>query len=196
MNSPQPHFFLRCEARVEGNRGEWKFALTAADGSAELTANDVEEGLHGDRLDLLAVVRALEALDQPSLVTLVAGARSVRRVLDEGLDEWRRMGWMWESYGEMVPIKNRDLWMRLDRALGFHKLETRRVFRIDQAHTFGGAEKTNDAVDAVEPETSVATQRWKNSWHRMRRRLRDRADGLAMSCASIGSPVMPRGWVN
>ncbi|MGC3968772.1 MAG: hypothetical protein QM775_15820 [Pirellulales bacterium] len=192
MISPQPHFFLRCEARVEGNRGEWKFALNAADGSAELTANDEEPGLHGDRLELLAVVRALEALDQPSLVTLVAGTRSVRRTLDEGLEEWRRNGWMWESYGEMVPIKNRDLWMRLDRGMAFHKLETRRVFRFDQAHTLSDAAKADAATDtaeAAEAETAAATQRWKNSWHRMRRRLRDRADGLAMSCASIGAPV-------
>lgn len=201
MISPQPHFFLRCEAREEEERGEWKFALTAADGSAELTATDEEEGLHGERLELLAVVRALEALDQPSLVTLVAGARSVRRVLNEGLDEWRRHGWMWESYGEMVPIKNRDLWMRLDRALAFHKLETRRVFRFDKAHALGGcADVTTPEVatdsNAKDDAAAQATQRWKNSWHRMRRRLRDRADGLAFSCGSIGSPIGSSSWVN
>lgn len=198
MISPQPHFFLRCEAQVEETRGEWKFALTAADGSAELTANDEEEGVHGERLELLAVVRALEALDQPSLVTLVAGARSVRRVLNEGLDEWRRNGWMWESYGEMVPIKNRDLWMRLDRALAFHKLETRRVFRFDRAHTLGAAVESANAEEtaAADQAAAATTQRWKNSWHRMRRRLRDRTDGLALSCASLGSPVVNSGWVN
>lgn len=201
MISPQPHFFLRCEAREEEDRGEWKFALTAADGSAELTATDEEEGLHGERLELLAVVRALEALDQPSLVTLVAGARSVRRVLNEGLDEWRRHGWMWESYGEMVPIKNRDLWMRLDRALAFHKLETRRVFRFDQAHPLSGTTDSTMPEIATEANTqddaaAQATQRWKNSWHRMRRRLRDRADGLALSCGSIGSPIGSSSWVN
>lgn len=201
MISPQPHFFLRCEALEEGDRGEWKFALTAADGSAELTATDEEDGLHGERLELLAVVRALEALDQPSLVTLVAGARSVRRVLNEGLDEWRRHGWMWESYGEMVPIKNRDLWMRLDRALAFHKLETRRVFRFDQAHPLGGAGDSTTSEVGTEANNqdeaaAQATQRWKNSWHRMRRRLRDRADGLALSCGSIGSPIGSSSWVN
>ncbi len=208
MISPQPHFFLRCEAREEEDRGEWKFALTAADGSAELSAHDEEAGLKGERLELLAVIRALEALDQPSIVTLVDGARTVRRVLNEGLDEWRRNGWMWESYGELVPIKNRDLWQRLDRTLAFHKLETRRVFRFDKAHTLGSVNdldaptadesgcETAINAEPAQDEAALATQRWRNSWHRMRRRVRDRVDGLALSCASLGSSIVNTSWVN
>ncbi|MCE9603968.1 MAG: hypothetical protein K8U03_03600 [Planctomycetia bacterium] len=215
MASAQPHFFLRCEAQVEGKRGEWNFALTAADGSAELTACDEELDVSSERLELLAVVRALEALDQPSIVTMTSGARTVRRAVAEGLDEWRRNGWMWECYGEMAPIKNRDLWQRLDRALCFHKLETRRVFRFDAAHLDRPAETTTSrnrdeeateqassaaeapAADAAaKKEAATVARRWKDSWHRTRRRMRDRADGLTMSCAQFGASIAGGSWRN
>lgn len=204
MTDRQPHFFLRCEAREEGDRGEWNFALTAADGSATLEAHDEETGLHAERLELLAVVRALESLDQPSYVTLSAGARHVRRVLNQGLDEWRRQNWMWESYGELTPIKNADLWQRLDRCLEFHTLETRRTFRIDGPHTaaeteghdLGPAVETESTAKPVVPAASVAGRRSRQSWLRSRRRGRDRADGLALSCSQIGAPLAGGGWTN
>jgi ribonuclease HI len=220
MTSAQPHFFLRCEARVEGKRGEWTFALSAADGSAELTACDEEFDVTSERLELLAVIRALEALDQPSVVTIVSGARTVRRAVAEGLDEWRRNGWMWECYGEMAPIKNRDLWQRLDRALCFHKLETRRVFRIDAAHldrpedaamSAGTRSRTaraaqddvaaGDGEDAS-PDSAIAAaaataaalaRRMKETWHRARRRTRNRADGMLMS-GTFGASVGGGSW--
>lgn len=218
MTSAQPHFFLRCEAQVEGKRGEWTFALTAADGSAELKACDEEYDVTGERLELLAVVRALEALDQPSVVTITAGARSVRRAVAEGLDEWRASGWMWECYGEMAPIKNRDLWMRLDRALRFHRLETRRVFRIDAAHVDPPATSDDTQVipaqirtipsNSVEADTepgvpveadtaaSEATlaRRMKETWLRARRRSRSRSEGMTMASAQFGASMSAGSW--
>ena len=222
MTSAQPHFFLRCEARVEGKRGEWTFALSAADGSAELKACDEEFDVTSERLELLAVIRALEALDQPSVVTLSSGARTVRRAVAEGLDEWRRNGWMWECYGEMAPIKNRDLWQRLDRALCFHKLETRRVFRIDAAHldrpedaaaSAGARNRMERAADddcadgdcdgdeassasalaAAAATAAALARRMKETWHRSRRRTRNRADGMLMS-GTFGASVGGGSW--
>lgn len=201
MSVSQPHFFLRLEVLEEENRGEWKFVLSAADGSATFEACDIEEGVHGERLELLAVVRALESLDQPTYITLAAGGRYVRRVLAQGLDEWRRQGWMWECFGELTPIKNRDLWQRLDRCLGFHKLETRRTFRVDGPH-LGPDGVRNDLSPEKSPSESAATgaetatRRLRNAWLRMRRRVRERADGLALSCAQIGSPTMIGGGWN
>jgi ribonuclease HI len=200
MSDAKPHFFLRCEAWEEEDRGEWKFVLRAADGSATFEACDREPGVRGERLELLAVVRALESLDQPSYITLAAGGRYVRRVLAQGLDEWRRNGWMWECFGELTPIKNRDLWVRLDRCLGFHKLETRRTYRLDGAHTDGAAER-HDLGPAPRPDAATsasadaaAARRLRDGRLRMRRRARDRADGLAVSCAQLGSPIMSTGW--
>ena len=115
MNIPTPHFFLFSQANRGNNRDEWTFVLKAADGSATLRAADAEPDAHGERLELLAVVRGLEALDQPSRVTLVTPSRYVKGGINYGLPEWGRNGWKWEHFGEMVPVKNRDLWQRLDR---------------------------------------------------------------------------------
>jgi ribonuclease HI len=113
--------------------GRWRFVLRALDGSDRLVAEDMEPDVHGERLELLALVRGLEALAQPSRVTLFTPSRYIRTGIRSGLPEWRRNGWRWEYFGQMVPVKNCDLWQRVDRALRFHELECRSL-RVDAAH--------------------------------------------------------------
>ena len=93
---------------------DWRFVLQSLDGSSRLEAEDAEPAVGGERLELLAVVRGLEALEQPSRVTLVTPSKYVSRGLSYGLQDWRENDWNWEHHGQMVPIKNRDLWQRLD----------------------------------------------------------------------------------
>ncbi len=146
MSVPAPHFLLFSEARraaahsaaqasvgeEEQVIGQWRFVLESLDGAAKLEACDDEPEAEGERLDLLAVVRGLEALDQPSRVTLVTQSQYVSRGLRYGLDEWRENGWQWERFGQMAPVKNRDLWQRVDRALAFHDVECR-TWRFDRS---------------------------------------------------------------
>ena len=81
-----------------------------------------------------AVVRGLEALDQPSRVTLVTPSRYVHRGLRDGLPRAGESGWLWESFGQMTPIKHEDLWRRVDHALSYHRVQCRTV-RVDAAET-------------------------------------------------------------
>lgn len=133
MNVPTPHYVAYLEASRSAASGEWRFSLQTPDGNERFEAADVEPGIRGDRLDLLTVVRALEALDQPSQVTLMGCGPYVWQGMQYGLSDWRTNGWQWEYYGQMVPVKNGDLWQRLDRALGFHRVELRQR-RIDGPH--------------------------------------------------------------
>ena len=128
MKVPAPHFllFAQCRADAAQPGGQWKFVLESADGSARLEAAD-EEAASTQRLELLAIVRGLEALDQPSRVTLVTKSRYVSRGIRFGLAQWREDGWQWERYGEMSPIKDHDLWRRVDQALQFHDVECKSV---------------------------------------------------------------------
>jgi len=132
MNTPIPHFLLFSEARRDGRDGRWRFVRRPTDGSPELEVFDAEPHTHGERLELLAVVRGLESLDQPSRVTLLTTSRYVRRGIRYGLAQWRADDWRWERFGVMVPVKNGDLWQRLDRAMQYHRVDCH-TWRIDSA---------------------------------------------------------------
>ncbi len=130
----QPHFLLFTDAHLSQSRacavsaqgfGRWHFVLERLDGPERLEAADSETDVHRDRLALLAVVRGLEALEQPSQVTLVTTSRYVSRGLRYGLNEWREAEYTWEHFGMQKPIRNADLWQRIDRAMSFHQVTCR-----------------------------------------------------------------------
>jgi ribonuclease HI len=129
-----PHYLLFSECcptgRPENASGQWRFVLEAVDGAGRFEAADEERQVPRDRLELLAVVRGLEALDQPSKVTLVTGSRYVSRGMRYGLHAWRESNWQWERFGKMAPVKNSDLWRRVARALEIHQVECR-TWRFD-----------------------------------------------------------------
>ena len=130
MNVASPHYLLFPDVADEAQQGHWRFVLRAVDGSFRLDAEDVEPQTVGERLELLAVVRGLEALDQPSRVTLITTSKYVREGIRHGVMEWRENDWRWERFGQMVPVKNQDLWQRVDRAMRFHKIDCR-ILRFD-----------------------------------------------------------------
>jgi len=137
MREATPHYFLYTDfesADVDNvPMGRWHVVLESVDGDEYFDASSSEPGTVGERLELLAVVRGLEALNQPSRVTLVTPSRYVTRGIKFGLAEWRASGWSWESFGTMVPVNNGDLWQRVDAALKFHDVSCRQ-WRIDQSH--------------------------------------------------------------
>src|SRR5215204_468482 len=126
MPVASPHYLLLAESRRRNQQGDWRFVLKTPDGKPQLEASDAEPATGEQRLELLAVVRGLEALDQPSRVTLLTRSTYISRGLNYGLEEWRENDWQWERHGQMVPVKDGDLWKRLDRALNFHRLECRK----------------------------------------------------------------------
>ncbi|HLA83614.1 MAG TPA: RNase H family protein [Thermoguttaceae bacterium] len=128
-----PEYQLFCQAVAGNQQGRWRFVLRPTDGTPPLEVEDVDPTARGERLELLGVVRALEALDQPSRVVLVNASTYVREGICYGVEEWRANDWQWESFGKMTLVKNADLWRRVHRALQFHRVEFR-TWRIDRAH--------------------------------------------------------------
>lgn len=127
MVNAQPHFLLFSGVERAGTSPDrWHFLLESLDGQSVIEASDREPGVQGERLELLALIRGLEALDQPSRVTLITASRDVSRGIRYGLEAWRLNDWCWERDGRWVPIKNRDLWQRVERALHYHRVECRR----------------------------------------------------------------------
>ena len=180
------HFTLFCrvqeQPRQHGNSlrendsqgGRWYFRIQADDGQIWLEASDTEVGVTQERLELLAVVRGLEAFDAPSLVTLVTPNPQISRSVRQGLDYWRDRDWMWERFGEKVPMTNRDLWQRVDRAIQIHTIRSK-TYRIDRAQAspspsrvtrLAGASATRNRRPMTRP-LAAATRIAANGLHRI-----------------------------
>ncbi len=140
MQCPKPHYLLFCDGNypsrdlaaatpsrsaTTGAAIGWRFVLENLDSGNKFEASDRETGATSDRAALVAVLRGLEALEQPSRVTLVTTSRYVFRGLQYGLSEWRENDYSWEHFGTVQPIRNADMWRRIDRTLQFHQVQCR-----------------------------------------------------------------------
>ena len=153
----KPDFLLFSYAKVfyddfGSPNGIWRFVLKAKNGGIPFEAFDHEDGWHVDRLSLLAVVRGLESLEQPSRVVLYSPSRYITRGFESSLTTWKKNHWMWERFGEEVPVKNHDLWRRVDRALNFHSVDCR-FYRV------GKKKSQRESVSRSERRTRVTSER-------------------------------------
>ena len=121
------------DCRQPDRVGHWRFILESLDDLGKLEVADEEPGIWGPRLALLAAVRGLEALEQPSRVTLIA--RSV--YLNDRFARLTAASTQFSSQWELSPwhdrYQNADLWQRVEAALGYHNVECRN-WRLDGAH--------------------------------------------------------------
>jgi ribonuclease HI len=72
-----------------------------------------------NRMELTAVIRALEALKRPSVVEVYTDSQYVQKGISEWLRDWKRRGW---KTADKKPVKNRELWEALDRLAGLHRV--------------------------------------------------------------------------
>ena len=93
---------------------------------ALLRYKGVEKELYGgeanttnNRMDLLAVIEALEALRRPCKVRVATDSQYVKRGVTEWMQRWKRNGW---RTADKRAVKNKELWERLDRALADHEV--------------------------------------------------------------------------
>jgi ribonuclease HI len=71
-------------------------------------------------MELMAVIRALEALKRPVQARLYTDSQYVRRGITEWISAWKARGW---RTADRKPVKNQDLWQRLDELNANHRLE-------------------------------------------------------------------------
>lgn len=86
-----------------------------------------EKHLHGgealttnNRMELMAAIMALEALSRPCKVSLTTDSQYVRQGITEWIQNWKKRGW---KNSAKKPVKNIDLWKRLDNAVATHDIE-------------------------------------------------------------------------
>jgi ribonuclease HI len=133
MIASKPKYQLLLDAARNDQPGGWRFVLEAPENAQRIEAEDIEPEVRGDRLLLLTAIRALEALDQPSRVLIHSSSAYLRQGVQFGIPEWRANDWQWECFGQMAPVKNADLWKRIEHLLDYHTIEFR-LWRIDPPH--------------------------------------------------------------
>ena len=92
-----------------------------------LRANGAEKELYGgeadttnNRMELMAAIRALEALKRPSKVKLTTDSTYVMKGITAWIHDWKRRGW---RTADKKAVKNEDLWRRLDELAAKHEIE-------------------------------------------------------------------------
>jgi ribonuclease HI len=97
--------------------GGWGAILRAGGQERELSGG--EPHTTNNRMEMMAVIRGLQALKRPSAVTLYTDSRYVLDGATKWLPNWKRNGW---KTADKKPVKNDDLWRALDSEMAQHKI--------------------------------------------------------------------------
>ena len=98
--------------------GGWGVLMRAGAHSKELCGGEAHTT--NNRMELLAVIRALEALKRTSRVRLHTDSQYVHHGISEWIHGWKRNGW---RTADKKPVKNVDLWKQLDELRAQHEIE-------------------------------------------------------------------------
>jgi ribonuclease HI len=114
--------FAYTDGACSGNPGPggWGALLVARTGARVLKERELKGGealTTNNRMELMAAIAALEALERPSRLTVVTDSAYVKGGITEWLGGWKRNGW---KTATRKPVKNEDLWRRLDEARARH----------------------------------------------------------------------------
>jgi ribonuclease HI len=102
--------------------GGWAAILTWKDKCKEISGGEPETT--NNRMELTAAIAALEALTRPSRVELHTDSNYVKDGITKWIEGWKRNGW---RTADRKPVKNAELWQRLDAARQRHEIDWRWV---------------------------------------------------------------------
>ena len=108
------------DGACRGNPGPGGWGAVLRYGSTEKTLSGGEPDTTNNRMELMAAIMALEALTQSCEVVLTTDSRYVMDGITQWMANWKKWGWKTAS---KQPVKNADLWRRLDAACSKHTIE-------------------------------------------------------------------------
>jgi ribonuclease HI len=108
------------DGACRGNPGPGGWAALLLMGAHEREISGAEAHTTNNRMELTAVIRALEALKRPVHARLYTDSQYVRNGITRWLPVWQARGW---RTADRKPVKNQDLWERLAELAGAHQLE-------------------------------------------------------------------------
>ncbi|MCA0872709.1 ribonuclease HI [Seohaeicola saemankumensis] len=117
-------FFAYTDGACSGNPGPggWGVLLQAKDGDTVLKERELKGGeaeTTNNRMELLAAINALEKLERATAITVVTDSAYVKNGVTGWIHGWKRNGW---KTAAKKPVKNAELWQRLDEAQARHRV--------------------------------------------------------------------------
>jgi ribonuclease HI len=108
------------DGACRGNPGPGGWAAVLSAGGREKEISGAQLHTTNNRMELQAVIEALQALKRPLEVRLYTDSQYVRRGILEWLPQWKARGW---KTADKKPVKNLDLWQQLETAAARHRIE-------------------------------------------------------------------------
>jgi ribonuclease HI len=108
------------DGACRGNPGPGGWAAVLSTGEREKEISGAQLQTTNNRMELQAVIEALQALKRPVQVRLYTDSQYVRRGILEWLPQWKARGW---KTADRKPVKNQDLWQLLEAAAARHRIE-------------------------------------------------------------------------
>ena len=124
MSAARKQVVVHTDGACLGNPGPGGWAALLRWGGIERELAGGESDTTNNRMELMAAIAALEALREPCNVILTTDSQYVRQGILDWLANWIRRGWK-TAAGD--PVKNRDLWERLQAAAAPHAVDWRWV---------------------------------------------------------------------
>ncbi len=117
-----PDLFAYTDGACSGNPGPggWGVLLLAREGDMVVKERTLQGGAAdttNNRMELMAAIEALDALERPSTITVVTDSAYVKNGVTGWIHGWKRNGW---KTADRKPVKNAELWQRLDAAQARH----------------------------------------------------------------------------
>ena len=112
------------DGACRGNPGPGGWGALLQAGPHEKSLCGGEAHTTNNRMELTAVIRALQALKRPSAVQIHTDSQYVQKGISEWIHNWKRRGWL---TADKQPVKNVDLWKTLDELTSAHQIDWRWV---------------------------------------------------------------------
>ena len=133
------------DGACRGNPGPGGWGALLCYNGAERALSGAVTATTNNRMELLAAIMGLEALTRPSAVALTTDSQYVKNGITDWLAKWKKNNWQTAA---KRPVKNRDLWLRLDRACQPHRIEWQWVRGHSGHHENERADRlANQAID-------------------------------------------------
>jgi ribonuclease HI len=107
------------DGACRGNPGPGGWGALLRYGGHEKELYGAERETTNNRMELMAAIVALESLKRPCELTVTTDSEYLRKGITEWIHSWKRRGW---KTTDKKPVKNQDLWQRLDAATHKHRI--------------------------------------------------------------------------